>query len=257
MKSHGIRGKEMTTALSVEFSGDQFCATEWEGKPFARFEDVRRILGFLSAHWATCQREVEEQTDWMLLENPFTRKIEPFLSESGVLILGMRFGMNDKARQLRRTLADMATNKTPIAKPLTPGEILKLQAEQMIYLEKIAEEAKADSAAAKAIAESTQSEMDGIKALVNRVIAPDGTYQARAYINTFLPEGTDADRLVFGQTTLVQSLGKHASIVAREHGYVPSKVAEGRYMVNTYTREILDVAVERVREEYRFRNSGS
>ena len=254
MKSHGIRGKEMTKALTVEFSGDQFCATECDGRPFARFEDVRRILGFLSAHWATCERELEEGTDWMLLENPFTGKVEPFLSESGVLILGMRFGMNDKAKGLRRMLADMAVNKTPIAVPLTPGEILKLQAEQMIYLEKTAEEAKTDCAAAKAIAERTQSEMDGIKALVSRVIAPNGTYQARAYINTYLPEGTDPDQIVFGQTTLAQLIGKHASIVSREQGYVPVKVAEGRFMVNAYTREILELAVKRARDEYRLRN---
>lgn len=244
----------MTTALSVEFSGDQFCATESDGKPFARFEDVRRILGFLSSHWATCQREVEESTDWMLLENPFTRKVEPFLSESGVLILGMRFGMNDKAKQLRRTLANMATSQTPIAKPLTPGEILRLQAEQMIYLEILAEEAKADSAAAKAIAESTQSQVDSIRALVSRVIAPDGTYQARAYINTFMPENTDPDQVVFGQITLVQLLGKHASIIAGERGYKPVKVAEGRFMVNTYTQEILEEAVDRARVEFRKRN---
>jgi hypothetical protein len=256
MKHHGIRGKEMTNALSIEFAGDQFCATEFEGKHFARFEDVRRILNFLSSHWATCQREIEEGTDWLLLENPFTGKIEPFLSESGVLILGMRFGMNDKAKQLRRTLADMATNKTPIAKPMTPGEILRLQAEQMIYLERIAEEAKADSAAAKAIAETTQSQVDGIRNLVIRVIAPDGTYQARTYINTFIP-GVCPDEIVFGQTTLVQLIGKHASIIAKQRGYSIKKVSEGRYMVGTYTKEILDDAVYSARSEYNQRNRNS
>lgn len=119
MKSHGIRGKKMTKALTVDFSGDSFCATEHDGKVFARFEDVRRILGFLSAHWETCRRELIQGEDWTLLSNPFTGKIEPFISESGVLIVGMRFGMNDQARNLRRKLADMAISGQQTAPVIT------------------------------------------------------------------------------------------------------------------------------------------
>ena len=119
MKSHGIRGKEMTKALTVDFGGDSFCATEHEGKVFARFDDVRRILGFLSAHWETCRRELVDGEDWLLLSNPFTGKLEPFVSESGVLIVGMRFGMNDQARNLRRKLADMAIGSKQVAPVVT------------------------------------------------------------------------------------------------------------------------------------------
>lgn len=123
-KHHGIRGHEMNNAETIDFEGIALCVTYEDGIVWVEFSEVARALAMVNLRWCeTHKRELVEGEDWKLMTNPFTGTVTPWLSESGVLIAGMRFGGNDRARKLRKQLARMATSKR------TPGtEIAPVQA---------------------------------------------------------------------------------------------------------------------------------
>lgn len=169
MKHHGIRGKEMTNALIVQFEGFDVCAVDVNGQKWARFADVQRVLGMLSSHWQTAQRELDDD-EWELLTNPCTLQNEPFLSPDGVLIVGMRFGMNDKAKKLRKHLAKMAVGGRSEVKTYDEMDFLQGMLDGL-------KDAKKTAIHALAVSQKTAEEMavvvgklDGLENIANEFI---------------------------------------------------------------------------------------
>lgn len=113
-KQHGIRGSVMNEISVIDFEGSKVCCTDAQGRLWVRFDDLEKPFGLIGNGWGyRHEQELEHGEDWVRMENPLTRKIEIFLSEEGVLCLGMRFGGNQAARRLRKKLAAMALNQAP------------------------------------------------------------------------------------------------------------------------------------------------
>lgn len=241
MKHHGIRGKEMTNAVIVQFEGFDVCAVDVNGQKWARFADVQRTLGMLSAHWSTAQRELDDD-EWALLTNPCTLQNEPFLSPDGVLIVGMRFGMNDRARKLRKHLAGMATGKNQQAMTL----------EDQIYMNAVALRAHRTEIDAhdkriaaledheRKIIERIQSASKQLEQRISRTVAAPGQFSIRAYC---LMIEVDPEMDIGGKPLKVV-LGGVCREIGKRKGIRPGKQVEGSFEVNTWPANVIDEGLQ-------------
>lgn len=113
-KSHGIRGKNMNEMVMQEFHGRKLCCTEVNGEIWVLFEHVARAVGVVGGNkWGPrIEKELNQDEDWMFIDNPFSGKTERFLSEEGAYAVAMRFGGNEYARSIRKCLAKLAKQKS-------------------------------------------------------------------------------------------------------------------------------------------------
>jgi hypothetical protein len=120
-KQHGIRGDKMNELSRIDFEGASLCCIYIDNKPWVRFNDIIRPLSLESRGWnARHEAELEYDEDWKRMESLETKKLEPYVSEQGVLILGMRMGAGAPAKRLRKQLAVLATKKGTVVDENVP-----------------------------------------------------------------------------------------------------------------------------------------
>jgi hypothetical protein len=111
-KQHGIRGKAMYKFdRMVLTDGSRIIWADIEGKPWLKFDDLCKQFGIEASVWGFYTKVIHENKDWVYVQNELSKKLEVFLSRSGVNKLGARYGCNDKADEILQKLVDLDENK--------------------------------------------------------------------------------------------------------------------------------------------------
>jgi hypothetical protein len=111
-KQHGIRGKTMYKFDRIELSdGSKIIMADIDGKPWLRFDDLVKQFDIPSIDWGFYEKRLHENKDWVKIENALSRKLEVFLSRSGVNKLGAKYGTNKKGDEILQKLVDLDENQ--------------------------------------------------------------------------------------------------------------------------------------------------
>lgn len=258
-KQHGIRGEKMNELSRIDFEGASLCCIYIDNKPWVRFNDIIRPLSLESRGWnARHEAELEYDEDWKRIESLETNKLEPYVSEQGVLILGMRMGAGAPAKRLRKKLAVMATQKGTVVDENVPelnndivwqnylmlGNLYKKSAIQEIENKRVNE----DIAGLKQIAIEQKAQMVETNTKIIEILNQSlEFYTSRNYLLKYGSEhGIKPDDIYPGSREKnTQTFGRLCGKILKASNYtetLPPMVPSGDCMAYQWPLEILEKA---------------
>jgi prophage antirepressor-like protein len=256
MKSHGIRGHEMTNAMVLNFEGKALVASQMEGEAVFRFRDAFDALEYgevthvyktfsnsmlpqqvYSSAWGRlpeqCKKEIREEIDG-------THRIVHYVTEKGLYRMAMN-SSSEKADRFQDWLADVCMSirqhgcypppEMAIA-PKTPSEMLLMAATQLVEHER---QISVLENRVNALEESKQEILDSIA----RTVASPGFLTVRQQM---LMMKINPEQLI-GNEPAKKVVGGYARRIGNELGVKPAKIMEGTYEVNAWPANVIERAI--------------
>lgn len=248
-KSHGIRGEVMQTGKTITVSGYRICATtSSDGVPLVRFKDVMLAFGHQDhridqALWSRVKNTIIEGPHWVRLENPFTQKLECFLTISGTGVVAATECRNHEVAKeiVHQMAAAWEREKLGMVKrdaPKTTAEVLLETIQYVVDIERQQREIKSQQRAHEARIEALERErIKGLEFVSAAAAMEAATARQGLLLRGLNPE---AD---YNGSPLKVVIGRIAKSLCREKGIQPKQIIEGTYRVNVYPMHILDDAI--------------
>jgi len=232
----------MQTGKTITVSGYRICATtSSEGIPLVRFKDVMLAFGHQEHNidqtlWRRVQKTIIEGPHWVRMENPFTQKLECFLTISGTGVVAATECRNHEVAKeiVHQMAAAWEREKLGIAKqdaPKTTAEVLLATIQHVVDIERQQQEHESR------IQSLERERIKGLEFVAQAAAKEAATARQGLLIRGLNPESD------YHGSTLKVVVAKIAKSLCREKGIETPKIVEGTYRVNVYPMHILDDAI--------------